>query len=232
MSKDQVTTNSFNCEHCGRTFVRESTLIKHLCEQKRRWLDKDKSSNRVGYNSWVDYYNRHHPNKKNTEYSDFIKSSYYSAFVKFGAYCVDAQVINPREYIKWLVTNRVSIDNWSSDNQYGKYLLEYLRSEDPLDAVRRSADTLLDIAQDQNIRISDVLKYTNTNKLCYLITAGKISPWLLYHSKSGLEFLSTLNQDQTNAVFEYIDPQKWSIKFKRDTQTITDIKYIIGDLEL
>jgi hypothetical protein len=232
MKKEQETKDSHNCEHCGRGFIRESTLIKHLCEQKRRWLDKDKTSNRVGYSSWKNYYNKHHPSKKNTEYTDFIKSSYYTAFVKFGSYCVDAGVINPTEYIKYLISNHVSIDNWASDRYYGRYLIEYLRSEDPYDAVKRSATVLSDISQTENLKIGDVLRYANANKVCYLITTGKISPWMLYNSKSGVEFLSKLTQDQTNIVFEYIDPEKWNIKFKRDQQIISDIKYILQDLDL
>ena len=29
------------CEYCGRTFSKQSTMDIHMCEQKRRWQQKD-----------------------------------------------------------------------------------------------------------------------------------------------------------------------------------------------
>ena len=35
-------TVKFGCEFCGREFARESTVAKHICEYKHRWLEKDR----------------------------------------------------------------------------------------------------------------------------------------------------------------------------------------------
>jgi hypothetical protein len=233
MIVNQETNNlDKTCEHCNRTFVRDSTLLKHVCEQKRRWLDKDKTPNRIGYNAWKNYYNTHHPSKKNTDYADFLTNTYYSAFVKFGQYCSDVNAINPNAYANYLLKNKVPIDSWPSDRSYTSYLIEYLKSENCFDAVKRTMDTLLTIAKDQNIQLNDVFIYANTNKLCHLITLGKISPWVLYNSKTGIEFLSRLDESQTNLIFEYIDPQRWNIKFKRDEENLKEIKHIINTVSI
>lgn len=231
MTTNQVTENN-SCEHCNRTFVRESTLNKHLCEQKRRWLDKDKLANRIGYVAWKNYYETHHPNRKGLEYRDFSNNSYYGAFVRFGIYCTEIKAINPTAFSIYLTKNRVPIDNWNSDKSYTKFLLEYLRYENWHDAVKRSIDNLLDICNDENIRLSDVFKYANTNKLCYLITMGKISPWVLYHSSTGKDFLGKLNQTQTNLILDYIDPEKWNIKFKRDQEDIKEVTVLLKSIPL
>lgn len=227
---DKQAENS--CEHCGRVFIRESTLLKHLCEQKRRWLDRDRPANRIGYNTWKWYFNTQHPNKKNTGYRDFINNHYYTAFVKFGGYCSDIAVVNPPAYVDWLVKNRHPLDIWASDTTYTKYLVEYLRSEDCMDAVKRTIACLLDIIGEENIQLKDVFRYVNSNKLCHLITTGKISPWILYHSKSGIEFLSKLDSQQESLLFEYIDPQKWSIKFMRESANVADVKKLISEIGL
>lgn len=224
--------SNWGCEHCGRTFLRETTLVKHLCEQKRRWLDKDRPANRIGYGAWKNFYNTHHPNKKSTEYSDYIKSNYYSAFTKFGSYCVDISAVNPAAYAVWLTKNKVPIDTWATDAAYTRYLVDYIRSEDPFDAIKRTIDALLDIANGENIRIEDIFKYGNKNKLCYLITNGKISPWLLYHSSTGVDFLSRLDNNQTLLVFDYIDPQRWGIKFTREKETVEQVKDVIKKIGL
>ena len=54
---------------------------------------------------------------------------------------------------------------------------------------------------------------------------GKISPWLLYCSDSGVQFLETLNTDQVKIVSDYINPEQWALKFHREP----DIKQRIKD---
>lgn len=232
MSVKAVDSTANRCEHCGRTFLKEGTLFKHLCEQKRRWLDRDRPSNRIGYGAWKNFYNTHHPNKKNTSYQDFLKSNYYTAFVKFGSYCVDISAVNPAAYADHLLRNRVPIDTWTSDKVYTKYLTEYLRVEDCLDAVKRTVEVLLELSNTENIRLEDIFLYANTNKLCHLVTAGKISPWVLYHSRSGVEFLSKLDTGQTNLIFEYIDPQRWNIKFLREAENVSQVKDLLHKIKI
>ena len=230
--KQESNIEQRKCDHCNRVFVRESTLLKHICEQKRRWLDKDKLSNRIAYSAWKQYYQQHHPNKRSLEYKDFITNSFYSAFTKFGIYCAEIHAINPGAYAIYLVKNKISIDNWASDRNYTKYLIEYMRLENHLDAVKRSLECLVDIANDENIQLSDVFKFINGNKLCYMLASGKISPWVLYHSKTGVEFLSKLDQSQVSLVMDYIDPEKWNIKFKRDAENVSEVKALLQSIPL
>jgi hypothetical protein len=218
---------SNTCQHCNRSFVRESTLIKHLCEQKLRWQERDRPQNRIAYDSWLTFYSRIQPGKKKKDYKAFAESAYYSAFLRFGTYCVNVKVVNVAEYLNHLLSNNVSIDNWSSDSVYTKYLTQYLRTEDAYDAVKRSIKTMLEIADAENIRLQDVLNYYNKNKLCHLISTGHISPWVLYLSDSGNTFLSELNMDQRAVIWEYIDTERWNIKFKRDLVLMNEIKTVI-----
>lgn len=226
-SQETLNTQTNICEHCGRTFVRESTLFKHLCEQKLRWQDRDKPGNRIGYDAWLTFYTRFQASKKKKDYKAFISSAYYTAFVKFGNYCVDVKIVNAKEYVNYLLSNNVSIDNWNSDRVYTRYLIEYLRSEDAYDAVKRSIKTMLEISDQENIELRDVFRYFSKNKLCHLISVGHISPWMLYMSNYGNEFLSDLNPDQRNVIWEYIDAERWNIKFKRDPELVNDIKNVI-----
>jgi len=226
---NQVSDKEENsCPHCSRTFIRESTYLKHLCEQKRRWMDRDKLANRIAYNAWKQYYEQYHPNKKKTEYKDFVSNSYYTAFVKFGSYCVEIRAVNPAAFAIYLVKNRVPIDVWTRDKNYNKYLVEYLRAEKCLDAVKRSIDNMLDITQTENIQLGDVFRFINSNKICHLISTGHISPWVLYQSNTGKKLLSSLNETQTSLIFDYIDPEKWNIKFKREPESILEVQTVIN----
>ena len=47
----------------------------------------------------------------------------------------------------------------------------------------------------------------------YAVTTGRISPWVIYNSESGQQFLSTLDAGQIAMVWPYIDSDMWQKKF-------------------
>lgn len=218
----------YGCEFCGRSFARESTITKHICEYKHRWLEKDRAGNRIGFQAWLQFYKKNSASGKNRTYEEFIKSAYYTAFVKFGNYCVDINALNISRFADWLLKNQIKIDTWCTDSTYTKYLIEYLRVEDPLDAIARSVETTLSLAESAGILSKDVLRYGNVNRICHSITTGKISPWMLYQSDSGKKFLDNLNESQVNIIFDYINPELWAIKFKREPENVKQVKEILN----
>lgn len=203
-------------------------MIKHLCESKRRWQDKDLPGNRIGFQSWVEFYKKNTTSKKPKTYVDFVKSAYYIAFVKFGHYCIGIKCINVNRYANWLLKNQIKIDSWCSDTNYNKFLIQFLKEEDPLDAIARSIETTIALAKEENIQSKDYLRYGNRNRVCHLITNGKISPWMLYQSESGVDFLSNLDEGQQRLIMDYINPEQWAIKFRRNTEMVTQVKELLN----
>lgn len=221
-TKETEETN-FSCEFCNRKFLREKTLVTHICEYKHRWVERDKRGNQIGFQSFVQFFQKHTAAKKVKTYEEFIKSTYYIAFIKFGNYCLETNVLNVSRYVEWLLRDNIKIDNWGTDTNYTKFLIEYLRTEDPFDAIARSVTTCNEIAEKEKIQVNDVLRYGNPNLICHAITMGKISPWLLYRSDSGTQFLDKLNQDHVRIVIDYINPEQWALKFRRDPDVATAI---------
>ncbi len=226
--ESSVTKTEFSCEFCKRSFQRETTMMKHLCENKRRWQDKDQPGNRIGFQAWVEFYKKNTASKKLRTYVDFTKSAYYIAFVKFGHYCVDIKCINVVRYADWLLKNQIKIDSWCSDTNYTKFLIEYLKTEDPLDAIARSIEATMTISKDSGIETKDCLRYANRNKLAYAVTTGKISPWMLYQSESGVKFLEELDESQQKMIIDYINPEQWAIKFRRNNEMVTQVKELLN----
>lgn len=217
----------YGCEFCKREFLKEKTVLSHICEYKHRWLEKDKQGSRIGFQAWLQFYTKNSTSKKNRTFEEFIKSAYYTAFVKFGTYCVSIKALNISRFVDWLLRDQIKIDNWCKDSVYNKFLCEYLRVEDAMDALARSIETTITLAQAETIQTHDVLRYGNVNKICYAITTGKISPWILYMSDSGTQFLSELTSDRLSMISEYIDMQQWAIKFKREPDTVLQVKQLL-----
>lgn len=219
-------SKKFHCEFCEADFVKETSLVKHLCERKRRYQDKNLQGNRIGFQAYLQFYAKN-ISKKPKDYTDFIKSAYYIAFVKFGNYCVNANVINVSRYVDWLLKEKISIDAWTKDSNYTKFIIEYCKTEDPLDAIARSIETTVDLAKQDKIMTKDVFRYGNKNKICYEITKGKISPWMVYQSESGIKFIEQLDQTQQKIILEYIHPEQWAIKFKRCETVVPEVKELL-----
>lgn len=217
----------YGCEFCKREFARESTVAKHICEYKHRWLEKDRRGNQIGFQSWVQFYHKNTGSRKHNTYQEFIKSAYYTAFAKFGTFCVDINALNISRFVDWLLKNQIKIDAWCSDNTYTKYLIEYLRHEDPMDAIARSIETTIEKAEEEGLRSCDYIRYGNVNKICYQITLGKISPWLLYQSNSGMKFLDSLTPDRVSIIIDYINPEQWALKFKKNPDDARQVKEIL-----
>ena len=55
------------CKYCDRGFVKESTLLAHMCESKRRWEQKDDPHVRLGQQAYIIFFKQ-----------TLIKSSLYS----------------------------------------------------------------------------------------------------------------------------------------------------------
>lgn len=217
----------FHCEFCNRYFQKETTLFNHLCESKRRWQDKDLPGNRIGFQTWLEFYKRNTATKKQKTYMDFAKSAYYIAFVKFGRYCVDINCVSVNRYANWLLNNQIKIDTWCSDSNYDRFLIEHLKDEDPLDAIARSIETTILFAQKEQIQSKDYLRYGNRNRICSLIVNGKISPWMLYQSESGIRLIEELDEGQQKLILDYINPEQWALKFKRNQDNVSEVKRLL-----
>ena len=205
---------TFTCGYCDKTFARESSIEVHMCEPKRRRLQRDDRGVQLGLQAYVRFYETMQGSAKNKTFDDFETSSYYRAFVKFGHYCVNTRVINPDRFMAWLLKQQKKIDKWCSDQIYTEYLTNYLTLEAVDDALARAMEYGLDWAEKTGNPAHDCLRYGNANAICHAITAGRISPWVIYNSESGQKFLGDLSSEQVTMIWIYIDSDVWQKKFQ------------------
>ena len=217
---------SFVCEYCKKEFVRESSIEVHMCEPKRRRMAKDEPGVRLGFLAYIKFYEQAQGSAKLKTYDDFCDSSYYLAFVKFGRYCVNTKVINPAQFMNWLLKNQKKIDRWCSDQLYTEYLLWYLTIEAVDDALARAIEYSIDWAEKSEHPAHDCVRYGNPNAVCYAITTGRLSPWVIYNSESGMEFLNSASSEQIAMIWPYINSDVWQKKFSdylADQEYVKDI---------
>jgi hypothetical protein len=201
------------CQYCKKTFVKETSIAVHMCEPKRRRQERSERGVELGFRAYIRFYEITQGSARLKTFDDFADSAYYRAFVKFGRYCVDTRVINPQQFLEWLLKHNKKIDHWASDQIYTEYLLTYLPMENVADALARGVEFSMDWAEKHSAQSHDCLRYGSVPALCYAITAGRISPWIIYNCESGQQFLNSLTSDQVAMIWSYIDSDVWQKKF-------------------
>lgn len=202
------------CQYCGKGFVRESTLAAHLCEDKRRHQQKDEVGVRLALQAWLRFYELTQGSAKKKSYDDFVKSSYYTAFTKFGRHLHSIRAINPNSFIDWVIKNNKKLDHWCKDSLYNEYLFEYLRKEHSQDALERAIVEMQMWADENGSVVKDFFRYASTNRICSMIANGRVSPWVIYCSDTGQLCLEKMTEEQIMMIYPWIDPEFWQKRLK------------------
>lgn len=221
------TKTEYTCRYCEKSFQRESSLAVHACEPKRRYQEQNETGVQIGLQAYLRFYEVTQGSAKLKTFDDFARSPYYRAFVKFGRHCVAIRAVNVPRFIDWVIRQNKKIDHWCRDSIYTEYLMEYLRIENITDALVRALEEAIDWAERNNTNDRDFLRYGNTNAICYAITTGRVSPWVLYNCDSGIEFLGNLNQEQIVMIWPMIDADFWQKKFQDYAADAEYIKEIL-----
>ena len=194
--------------------MKESSLVVHSCEPRRRRMERDEAGVRLGFQSYIKFYELTQGSAKLKSFDDFADSPYYRAFVKFGRHCVAIRAINPARFVEWVLKQNKKLDYWCKDTIYTEYLMDYLRVENVSDALARAMEFGIDWANTSGHPAEDCLRYGNSNTMAYAVSVGRISPWIIYNCESGQKFLSELDPTQIAMVWPYIDADVWQRKFK------------------
>ena len=228
----QSNSKPYVCEYCGSGYVRESTLMAHVCEKKRRALQKDEKRVRLGFYAFNQFYKLSAGSKKDKTYEEFCKSSYYNAFVKFGSFVSNVKPLYPEKYINYVVTSGVKLDHWCKEEMYEKYAVELIKKEGVETALERSIETMVEWATENNSVWNHYFLYASPNRAVWHIKDGKISPWLMLNCKSGKEMLNNFNDEQLGMIYHIVDPQHWAMRFKRQTSDVQLVKDVAKESNL
>jgi hypothetical protein len=222
----QQNSKPYVCEYCNTGYVREKTLMVHVCEQKRRALQKNEKRVQLGYIAFNQFYKLSAGAKKDKTYQEFCKSQYYNAFVKFGSFVSNVKPLYPEKYINYVVSSGVKLDQWCREEMYETYAVELIKKEGVETAVERSVNTMFDWAEENNSIWNHYFNYVSANQAVWHIKDGKISPWVILNCKTGKDLLGKFSDEQLSMIYNILDPKHWAVRFKRhpkDVQLVKDV---------
>jgi hypothetical protein len=212
--------------------MKENTLIAHMCENKRRALQKDEKRVQVGLMAYNRFYQITQNLRKVKTYDDFCKSSYYNAFVKFGSFINNVNPLYPEKFIDYVIKSGVKLDHWSRDELYEKYLYETLKTEPVESAVQRSLQTMMEWGDRSQAQYNHYFKYVNHNRAVHDIRNGKISPWIILNCKSGKTMVENFNDEHLNLIAPAFDVTYWLNHFKKHPADVELVKEICREADI
>ena len=220
------------CEYCKTGYSRESTLAVHMCQPKRRALQKGERRVQLGMYAFNQFYKLSAGAKKHKTYEEFCKSVYYNAFVKFGSFVSNVKPLYPEKYIDYVVTSGVKLDHWCREEMYEKYATELIKKEGVETALERSVNTMVEWSEDKSAPWNHYFAHVSLNRAVWHIKDGKISPWLMLNCKSGKEMLGNFNDEQLGMIYNIVDPKHWGVRFKRQTVDVQLVKDVVKESKL
>jgi DNA-directed RNA polymerase subunit RPC12/RpoP len=223
---------SYKCEHCGKLFAKEKTLVVHVCEQKRRYLGRDEKHVQAGLLTYQRFYELTQKGKVAKTFEEFASSPYYTAFVKFGSFMINTAPIYPERFIDYVIKSGIKLDHWCRDELYDSYIRELIKIEPADGAIQRTIKTMMDWADTNSAPWEHYFQYVNLNRATHDIKEGLISPWLVLNTKSGKDLLKRMNDEQLEIVGPIVDPQFWIRRFKSLPADVELIKDVIKEAKI
>jgi hypothetical protein len=163
-------------------------------------------------------------NGKPKSMEDFIRSQYYTGFVKFGRACMVNEYLYPEKFAEWLIRNGVKLDDWPKDKTYDKFMMEYVMKEPGLKALERTILYLAEWEADTGNAWNTYFQEISTNRAVHDIRAAKISPWVIYLSESGRELMVRMNDEQIKIINHIIDAEFWAKVFAKNPAEVDEIQ--------
>lgn len=220
----------FKCVHCNKNFMQEKTLVAHMCERKRRALQKDEKRVQAGFYAYNRFWQLTQNSKKPKSYDNFADSSYYNAFVKFGSFINNVSPLYPDKFIDYVIKSGEKLDNWCKDKVYETYLYETLKTEPVESAVQRTLQTMMEWGDEHKAEFQHYFLYVSLNRAVNDIINGKISCWVILNSTDGKKMVQNMSDEQLNMIAPAFDVPHWLRKFKDLPADVALVKEICNEV--
>ena len=220
----------YSCVHCNKSFMQEKTLVAHMCERKRRALQKDEKRVQAGLLAYNRFYQLTQNAKKPKSYDNFADSSYYNAFVKFGSFVNNVNPLYPDRFIDYVIKSGVKLDHWCRDELYEKYLYDVLKVEPVESAVQRTLQTMMEWGDKHSANFAHYFDYVSLNLAVHDIMNGKISCWVILNSNSGKAMIGKMSDEQLELISPVFDVKAWLKKFRESPADVALVKEICNEV--
>lgn len=221
----------FKCQYCGDKFKKETTLIKHLCENRKKVLLLESNIGKSAYISYQNWRNLNH-----FFYCDkdtFLNSKYFKSFINFVEFCKENSIPEKNGFIKMMVEKKIQPSLWINDLYYEMYISEFDNLYSPMRQVEMSLEVLYRLSDLLECKIHDIFSNIKIIELLKMIHAKKLSPWLLLLMKSFQHHIKyNITEEEQILLSTIINSNEWKQKFIKNKESMDKIKNLLLQLNI
>jgi len=224
------TTSSarFPCDFCHHAFSQERFLLDHVCERKRRFLQRDDPTVKYALEIYQRWYARSMARRRNPPSIDsFENSKLYSAFVAFARFLRDLNPSNPLDFVDFLAKMETPLSKWRNLAYYGTYIRERNKNEGPRAAIERNIVLMQEWANDADLDMAEFFRQVSPARATQWIISGRISPWLLFAATRAGDLTARLSEEQTSMVADAISADYWERMVIRHRTEVDDLRAML-----
>ena len=224
---------SYKCKYCQKAFARETSLTRHLCENKRRVLDKDLKQNRIAYQSWLLWRRLNIANIKHDKpYEEFADNRYYTGFMKLSKHIIDLNIESPEEFVRYITMNSVPMNKWTSDIVYESFIKDKTKKETVERAIERSILNMKAWAEQTGNDYTEYFQKVNTPNAVQDIRMGRISPWCTFATNQGSKLIDRMEPGQIEILVEYMEATSWRARILRQRKDAEWVQQVFDQAEI
>jgi len=232
LSKSIDLNRPYICEWCQKNFARETTLVSHTCEPRRRWEAQHTRPVQIGFDAYQRFYedlSPSHVKRCSKSYLEFAASQNYTSFVGFGHWAVEQNVQEVEQYVMYLLKNQVVFTHWADRIRYEQFITETLISESPEAGLSRSLKQITQWSEETGHDWQRFWLEVNSNIAVGWIVEGRISPWMLYNCDTAVSFLERLNSEQLQIIQKIAPVREWKTRILKNRRQADMIKQTLAE---
>lgn len=204
------------CNFCERTFTQPKRFASHMCETKRRFIEKDSRAGQMAYELFQRFQKFHRIRQtKKDPLMTFLNSRHYRAFKTLAEFFLQTKPLDTNEYFEYLMQSNTPFRKWTSEDFYSEWVRGKIMMEDADSAVARSIETLLEFASERGISLNEVYHHLTGNRLSLWLRTGRISPWFIVLSKDPTILLDKLEPEMLSSLEDIINPLFWRMRYQK-----------------
>lgn len=212
----------YSCKYCKRKFFNERTFMKHTCTamERSREIQTIVGQQAYGlYKVWLEKQRRKPP-----AVEGFLTSAYYSSFIKFTQWVRDTGIPDPEKFVDLMVQSKIAPALWRRGECYAIYLEYTDKRSDPDAQAQITAETLAALSEGLGVPMDQVFKQFKAPEIGELIQQRRLSPWLLFCSKSFKEWVGTLHDGERAHLMKSLGIDYWTVRFERSPDKVKFLK--------
>ena len=225
-----TTDSGYSCKHCKKKFGNERIFMKHECTQMVRGREIQTPIGQAAYGLykiWMEKQRRAAP-----PIETFLSSAYFTSFMKFSEWLRETGVPEPQKYVELMVAAKIAPAMWRRNEAYQIYLEHFDKKTGPISQATTSIETILALAEGLECQPGEVFAKFQAGEILELIQQRRLSPWLLFCSKSFKDWYGNLHASDRSALMKGIGIDYWAMKMEQNPHVVSDLKNIVESIGL